>query len=126
MVDVNRITREILTAATTAKVVFQSPQEINALPVVSYFELATTTGACYDNAEMAQRSSIQIDVWGRSGAECADIAIKIDTAMQKGGWHRTICMDMPPETGLAVTPVNAKIYRKTMRYSTKIILNMED
>lgn len=125
MVDVNRIVRDILSSAIDEKIVFYGPQEVNALPVVSYFELSTTTGSCYDNKEMAQSSSVQIDVWSKSGAECADIAVRIDSAMQDKGWYRSLCMDLPAESGSVVT-ANTKAYRKTMRYKKQIILDMEE
>jgi hypothetical protein len=111
MVDVNKIIREILETLEGVKVTFYHPKQFNTLPVISYYELTTTTGLCYDNEEQAQRSDVEIDIWGKSGGECARIAVQADKAMQKYGWYREMSRDMPPE---------GNINHKTMRFSKEI------
>ena len=34
------------------------------MPMISYYELMTTTGFCYDNAERSQGSNVEIDIRG--------------------------------------------------------------
>lgn len=111
MVDVNKIVRDILESIGGVKVTFYHPGQFNKLPVISYYELTSNVGLCYDNAEQAQKSSIAVDIWGKSGAECAHIAVKADEAMQNHGWQREFSRDLPPENG---------IYHKSMRFYKQI------
>ncbi len=111
MIDVNKIVREILDTLDGVKVTFYHPSQFNELPVISYYELTTSTGFCFDNAEQAQSSYVQLDIWGTSGGECSRIAVKVDAAMQNKGWYREMSRDMPPEDG---------VYHKTMRFSKEI------
>lgn len=111
MVDVNRIVREILSGIDGVKVTYYHPDKFNELPVLSYYELTTTTGMCYDNAERAQRSNVAIDVWAKCTADCARIAIEVDASMQKSGWYREFSRDLPPEDN---------IYHKSMRFYKQI------
>ncbi len=111
MVDVNKIVREILKKIDGATVTFYHPDKFNNLPVISYYELTTTTGMCFDNEEQAQSSSVEIDIWGKGGGECSRLAVKVDKAMQNDGWYRELSRDMPPENN---------IYHKTMRFSKEI------
>lgn len=107
MVDANKLVREILDTVGGAKVTFYHPSVLNELPVISYYELAASTGLCYDNGERAQGASIAIDIWGAGGGECARIAVQVDQAMQGAGWRRELSRDLPPEDG---------IYHKAMRF----------
>lgn len=111
MIDVNAEVRKLLETVDGAKVTFYHPQQFNNLPVISYYELTTTTGMCFDNAEQAQSSSVEIDIWGKGGGECSRLAVKVDKAMQNDGWYRELSRDMPPENN---------IYHKTMRFSKEI------
>ncbi len=111
MVDVNKITRKILETLDGVKITFYHPNTFNRLPIISYYELVTVTGQCYDNAEQAQYSNMQIDIWGKSGSECSRLAIRVDEAMQAHGWCREFSRDMPPENNIC---------QKTMRYSKEI------
>lgn len=111
MVDVNKIVREILNGIDGVKITFFHPGKFNVLPVISYYELTTTTGFCADNAEQAQNSNVVIDVWGGGGGECSRIAVRVDAAMQKSGWYREFSRDLPPDGG---------VYHKTMRYNKSI------
>lgn len=111
MTDANKEVREILETIDDVKVTFYHPDEFNKLPIVSYYELTTTTGMCFDNAEQAQRSYAQIDIWGKGGGECSRIAVRVDEAMQQHGWYREMSRDMSPEN---------KIYHKTMRFYKEI------
>lgn len=107
MIDVNKQVRDILKSVEDVTLTYYHPEQFNKPPIISYYELATTTGLAYDNAEQGQRSNVQIDIWGGSGGECSRIAIQVDSAMQKEGWRREMSRDMPPENS---------IYHKTMRY----------
>lgn len=111
MIDANRIVREILETIDGVTVTFYHPDKFNKLPVISYYELTTSTGMCFDNAEQAQRSYMQIDIWGKGGGECSRLAVKVDEAMQNNGWYRELSKDMPPEN---------KVYHKTMRFYKQI------
>ena len=111
MVDVNRIVREILQGIDGVKVTYYHPDTFNKMPVLSYYELTTTTGFCADNAEQAQRSNIVIDVWAKRAADCSRIAIEVDAAMQADNWYREFSRDLPPEDG---------IYHKSMRFYKQI------
>ena len=111
MVDVNRIVRDILNTIDDVKITFYHPEEFNKLPIISYYELTTNTGFSFDNAEQAQRSNVVIDVWGRSAADCSQIAINVDDAMQSEDWKREFSRDLPPEDG---------IYHKNMRFYKEI------
>lgn len=111
MIDVNEVVRRVLKGMPDIKVTYYHPSAFNDMPIVSYYELVTTTGMCYDNAEQAQNSSVAIDVWGKSAAECGRIAIDVDKAMQDNGWYRDFSRDMPPEDN---------IYHKTMRFKKEI------
>ena len=111
MTDVNKIVREILDTIDGVTVTFYHPGKFNTLPVISYYELTTTTGFCYDNAERSQGSNVAIDIWGRGGGECAKTAVKVDAAMQSHGWRRDMCRDLPPENN---------IYHKSMRFYKSI------
>lgn len=110
MLDANKAVKEIL-ETVGVKVTFYHPQSFNDLPVISYHDLADTTGMCYDNAEQAQVTSMAVDIWGSGGGECARLAIKVDAAMQEDNWRRELSMDMPPEDG---------VYHKTMRFKKQI------
>ena len=116
MLDVNKIIRDILGNIDGVKVTFYHPGEFNVLPIISYYELTTNTGLCYDNAEQAQKSSVVIDIWGKGGGECSRLAIEVDKLMQNGGWYREFSRDMPPEDG---------IYHKSMRYQKEIYFKEE-
>lgn len=111
MVDVNKVTRGILERIDGVKITFYHPNEFNKLPIISYYELTTTTGMCFDNAEQAQKSNVQIDIWGKGGGECSRLAVEVDKEMQAEGWYREMSRDMPPENN---------IYHKTMRFSKEI------
>lgn len=116
MVDANKIVREILDAIGGVRVTFQRPKQFNLLPVISYYELAAKPGMCFDNAEQAQTTNMQIDIWGKSGAECSRIAIKVYRAMNEQGWFRAFARDMPPEDG---------VYHKTMRFYKELFFEDE-
>lgn len=116
MVDVNKIVREILETLDGIKVTFFHPKAFNSFPTISYYELTTTTGLCYDNAEQAQSSNMQIDIWSKSGGECSRIAVKVDEAMQSNGWCRELSRDMPPENGIC---------QKTMRFKKELYFEEE-
>ena len=116
MLDVNKIVRDTLENIDGVKVTFYHPQEFNVLPIISYYELTTNTGLCYDNAEQAQKSSVVIDIWGKSGSECSRLAVEVDKHMQKCGWYREFSRDMPSEDG---------IYHKTMRFFKEIYFKEE-
>lgn len=107
MVDVNKLVRETLGQIPDAAVVFYYPDDFKTLPVISYYELSTGTGASWDNAEQAQRSHVSIDIWGRSGAECGRLAQEVDALMQRELWKREMSRDMIPQDN---------IYHKTMRF----------
>ncbi|MDO5398220.1 MAG: hypothetical protein Q4G33_09845 [bacterium] len=111
MVDVNEIVRGILKRIDGIRVTFYHPETFNKLPIISYYELTTTTGFCADNAEQGQDSNVCIDIWGNSGAECSRIAILVDKEMQAESWYRSFSRDMTPEDG---------VYHKTMRYRKTI------
>lgn len=111
MVDVNNEVKKILAAVDGVNSVYYHPDSFNSLPVISYYDLATNTGLCYDNAEYSQCSDAAIDIWGKSGAQCARIAVSVDKAMQDSGWKRELSRDMPPEDG---------VYHKTMRFYKQI------
>lgn len=113
MIDVNCEVKKILAEIDDVKAVFYHPQKFNELPVISYYELITKTGLCYDNEEQAQRSYVVIDVWGKSGGECARLAIRIDEVMQNSGWYRSFARDLPPENGIC---------HKNMRFYKQIFL----
>ncbi len=113
MVDANKITREILKTIDGVTVTFYHPAEFNKMPVISYYELTSPTGMCYDNAEQAQSTYMAVDIWAKSAAECGRIAIKADKAMQKDGWYRDYSRDMPPD--------ESGVYHKTMRFYKMII-----
>ncbi len=117
MVDVNKIVREILGGIDGVKVTYYYPNEFNNLPIISYYELTTTTGMRYDNAEQAQVSTVVVDVWGSGGGECSRLAVKVDAAMQNNGWYREFSRDMPPDGG---------VYHKTMRFSKSIFYKDEE
>ncbi|MGN0150221.1 MAG: hypothetical protein ACI4C7_08250 [Clostridia bacterium] len=116
MVDANEIVRNILKTIDGVKVRFYHPGEFNSLPVISYYEITSPTGMCFDNEEQAQSSYMAVDVWGKSGAECARLAIEADRAMQKNGWYREYSRDMPPEGG---------VRHKTMRFYKEIFFEEE-
>lgn len=116
MLDVNRVVREILETIDGVTVTFQQPDKFNKLPAISYYELITTTGMCYDNTEQAQKSNVQIDIWAKKGGTCSRIAVEVDAAMQMEGWYRELSRDMPPEN---------EVYHKTMRFSKEIYFEEE-
>lgn len=111
MIDINRTVRSILNKIKGATVTFYHPETFNKLPVISYYEIGTSGGASWDNAEQAQKSNIAIDIWTGSAAKCADLAIEVDKLMQAEGWRREFSCDLPPED---------KIYHKSMRFSKQI------
>lgn len=116
MIDANRIVREVLESLDGVTVTFYHPGNFNVLPVISYYEITSPTGMCFDNREQAQSSYMAVDVWGKSGAECSRLAIKADEVMQNGGWYREYSRDMPPENG---------IYHKTMRFYKELFFEEE-
>lgn len=116
MIDVNKVIRSILKGLTGVTITYYHPDSFNKMPVVSYYELTTKTGMCYDNAEQAQKSFVVVDIWGKSGAECARIAIETDKLMQKNGWYREFSADLPPEDN---------IYHKNMRFYKEIFFEEE-
>lgn len=111
MVDVNLIVKDILSKIDGVKITFYHPKVFNSLPVISYYELTTSTGFSYDNSEQAQMSNVVIDIWGNSGAECSMFAVEVDKHMQVNGWKRNFSRDLPPEND---------IYHKNMRFSKQI------
>ncbi len=115
MINVNREVRNILKAVEGVKIVYYHPDEYNKLPIISHYELTTTTGMRYDNAEQAQKTYVSVDVWGKSADECTDFAIKADKLMQDAGWYREFSMDLPPEN---------KIYHKSMRFFKEIFFEI--
>lgn len=111
MVDVNNEVKKILAAVDGVNLVYYHPDSFNSLPVISYYDLSTNTGLCYDNAEYSQSSNAAVDIWAKSGAQCSRIAVNVDEVMQNNGWKRELSRDMPPEDG---------VYRKTMRFYKQI------
>lgn len=121
MIDANKIVREILETIDGVTVTFYHPGKFNKLPVISYYEIATSTGLCYDNAEQGQKTYIAIDIWGKGGGECSRLAIKADAVMQKDGWYRELSKDMPKETEGKVT-----VCHKHMRFYKQIFFERND
>lgn len=111
MVDANREVRALLNTIEGVTVTYYVPPEANKFPAVSYYEVATTTGYKYDNAEQAQISAMAIDIWDKSPNGCAKLAIQIDAIMQGAGWYRELSRDMPPED---------LVRHKSMRYNKQI------
>jgi hypothetical protein len=111
LVDANREVRALLDTIEGVTVTYYVPPEVNRLPAVSYYEVATTTGYKYDNAERAQVSAVAIDIWAATPAKCAEIAISVDAVMQDAGWYRELSRDMPPED---------LVRHKSMRYNKQI------
>ena len=116
MVDANTIVRKILKTIDGVTITFYHPEEFKKLPVISYYEITSPTGFCFDNEEQAQSSYMAVDVWAKSASECGQIAIKADKAMQKEGWYREFSRDMPPEDG---------IRHKTMRFYKELYFEEE-
>lgn len=116
MIDANRIVRKILDTIDGVRVTFHDPEQFNPLPVISYYELATKPGRCFDNAEQTQDTNMQVDIWAKSGAQCARIASKVYEAMKGNDWLRTFARDMPSENG---------IYHKTMRFYKELFFEDE-
>lgn len=115
MIDVNIEVRAVLDNLEGITVTYRHPEKFNKLPAVSYYEITTTTGLCYDNKEQAQKSYVAVDVWSGKADKCADFAIKADKLMQDAGWYREFSMDLPPEN---------KIYHKSMRFFKEIFFEI--
>ncbi|MCI8404792.1 MAG: hypothetical protein HFE49_07820 [Clostridia bacterium] len=107
MIDVNAEAQKAL-SGLGCKVVYQYPETFNAMPVISYYNLAEKGAFYADNSECIQDGYIQVDIWSKIPKECADISIMVNSAMERDGWTRELSMDMPKK--------NEKVYHRTMRF----------
>lgn len=107
MIDINTEAEKTL-SAVGYKLVYQYPEAFCKLPVISYYNLAEKGAFYADNSECIQNGYVQVDIWSNVPKECADISIKVNSAMEKDGWTRELSMDVPKK--------NDKIYHRTMRF----------
>lgn len=107
MIDIN-IEAEKTLSKTGYKIVYQYPEVFTRLPVISYYNVAEKGAFYADNAECVQDGYVQVDIWSSKPKECADISMKVNSAMEQDGWTREISMDIPKQ--------KEKIYHRTMRF----------
>ena len=110
MINVHEQVKNILDTVGVA-VRFYHPDETAEMPVISYYEVGTSQGFGYDNAERSQDSRVSVDIWAKSPKDTAELAVRVDSAMQNGGWQRDLSMDIPPDDG---------VYHKAMRFRKNI------
>nr|DAZ26013.1 MAG TPA: tail component [Caudoviricetes sp.] len=107
MIDINQEARKTLNKLETVTVTYQYPRNFNTLPIVTYYTLTERSGMAYDNTEVMQDGTIQIDIWGSNAKICTDLAIQIHNLMVTDGWNREMSMDIPNP--------DREVYHKTMR-----------
>lgn len=115
MVDVNKITEEILSPLKDegVKTQYHYPESFNLPPIISFYELINTEAFRADNKEWSQMARVQIDIWSDKKTEPGKLAIRVNTLMQAKGWSREFSRDLPKET-------EKHLYHKTMRFAKEI------
>lgn len=107
MIDVNAEADKTL-SALSCKITYYYPDEFNNLPIVSFYNLTERPDFSYDNEEVIQGGTIQIDIWSDKPDECGEIGIQINEIMTADEWYREFSRDLGKQDG---------IYHKTMRFT---------
>lgn len=113
MIDTNKEIQKCLSLIPQVNIYFYSPPKRTHLPAITYFESSCTEGFKADNAEWAQKSVAQIDVWADTPKEASELAILVNAVMQNGNWQREFSRDLPRDEN---------VYRKNMRFVKNINL----
>lgn len=115
MINVNKIAEKLLAPLRNEKirVCYQYPESFGKLPAVSYYDLITKESFRADNAEQAQLSRLQIDIWSADKTQPGEIAEKINKIMQGNGWIRELGRDLPKGA-------ENHVYHYTMRYAKEV------
>lgn len=112
MVDVNKEAENTL-LKLPYKVCYYYPDEWNALPVISFYNISESGAFAFDNKEVIQRGTVVVDIWSDAPDQCGKINMEIAAQMVGDGWYKEMSMDVPPVDG---------VYHRTSRY-TKIFNN---
>ncbi len=117
MIDSNKMVDELLCVLEDKgiRVFYQYPEDFETLPSVSYYNLITTEGFRADNAEQAQLSHVQVDIWAKKRTQPGKIAAMVNEIMQNAGWIRELSRDLPKET-------EHHMYHHTMRFAKEVYL----
>lgn len=110
MEDLHSVVEKLLKTIPKIRVEYFYPAKFAKLPVVTFYEIANTEGFRADNAEFAQESNFQIDVWADKAKDATRIGDEINAVLLDNGFVRTFAMDVAPNDG---------IYHRTMRFQIK-------
>lgn len=89
-----------------ATVLYNYPNDFNALPVVTYLETNCRMVRWFDNAPYAYESTIQVDVW--ANVSTTALVKLIDTAFAADYYTLDFSSDVPEP--------DVKIFHRVLRY----------
>lgn len=88
------------------------PQKWTTLPVVSFYEIAAAQAVLADNIEIAQSSTIVVDVWAKKPKQTFDVGERINAKLQAEGWKRGNAMDL--------FELETNLHHRNLRFSKTI------
>lgn len=107
MIDVNAEAEKTL-SKLDCNVEYYYPEKFNDLPVVSFYNLTENSDFSYDNEEVIQSGTVQVDIWADKPDESGEISIQVNDIMTADDWCREFSRDLGKQNG---------IYHKTMRFT---------
>lgn len=80
------------------RVFFVAPDVEADLPCISFLELNNVPEADADDEEYSSKEEYAVDIWGETGPEeISEIVLAVNREMERLGFRRTHCTDIPPE-----------------------------
>ncbi|MEE1224000.1 MAG: hypothetical protein UH081_01950 [Clostridia bacterium] len=114
---VNTAARKAL-SKVGCSVAFQYPKHFLNLPVISFYTVREQGSLSCDNEEAFRDGTIAVDVWAKTPAECANIAVRASAALIDDGWMRIFEMDVPCGSG--------DVYHRTLRFIKSFDMNSQE
>jgi len=95
---------------SSTRIQYMYPNDFNTLPIVTYQETNNRNETFYDDAPVADESTIEIHVW--TNVSTSAISKLVDTVMTGILYARDYAADVPDP--------DAKIFHKVLRYRRSI------
>ena len=96
-------------SAIPASTFYNYPQDWNALPSISYYEISNLPETASDDREYSTELEYVVDVWALSPLEMVTLALQADEAMTAIGFTRAFSLELYEK--------ETKIHHKNMRFS---------
>lgn len=116
MISIKNIVFEKLKSEDNLYVVnYFHPENINKLPIVTYYELDNKTLLYEDDIELLSEITYAVDIWNKNST--TEIAKIVDSKMRSLGFKRISSVDL--------YETETKIHHKAMRYVIQVTNEMQ-